>query len=344
MIGLVRRRSRWLAAVVASLGLLGVALRAAAATDPAPVVLRLPQIVVEAPDSLARTAARIRAFDRARLLPAMQLVGLEDAGGPIRVLLAEEGSPLARSAPPWSSGYATGPDGTVVVMPDRVPAYPDRSLEILLQHEITHVFVARAAGGRPVPRWFNEGLAMTASRAWGFEDRAQATLGLVRGGDVSLAQVEASFRGGTAQARAAYALSQGFVREVLAAGGPGAAAEILAGLRAGAPFDDVFERVMGRDLRSFEVAVWKRYTFWHRWVPIVAGSGTLWLGITLLALVAFWRRRRKTAEKMSRWEAEEAALEAAFAGAAGRSEREPVVAPPSGEPTEGGRSGGEWIH
>jgi hypothetical protein len=35
------------------------------------------------------------------------------------------------------------------------------------------VLITRAAGGRPVPRWFHEGLAMAAERTWGFEDQAR---------------------------------------------------------------------------------------------------------------------------------------------------------------------------
>jgi hypothetical protein len=52
-------------------------------------------------------------------------------------------------------------------------------LEAVLCHEVAHILIARAADGRAVPRWFNEGLAVVAERAWHFEDRWQLASALV---------------------------------------------------------------------------------------------------------------------------------------------------------------------
>src|SRR5437867_1523930 len=83
-----------------------------------------PELLIEAPDSLAPVAARVRSFDRGRLVSAMRLVGLEDPGPPIRVVLAPEGSDAARAAPDWATGYAYGPEGVVVMIPSRTYPYP----------------------------------------------------------------------------------------------------------------------------------------------------------------------------------------------------------------------------
>ena len=45
------------------------------------------------------------------------------------------------------------------------PATPTGGSRSLVQHEVAHVLVARAARGHGVPRWFDEGLAMAAGRA-----------------------------------------------------------------------------------------------------------------------------------------------------------------------------------
>ena len=101
----------------------------------------------------------------------MRLLRLDDPGGAIRVVLASDTSDWARQVPPTTAGFAVGEDSLVVLFPSRSLTYPHDTLEDVLHHEVAHVLIARAAGGRPVPRWFHEGLAMTAERTWGFEDR-----------------------------------------------------------------------------------------------------------------------------------------------------------------------------
>src|SRR5262245_14061391 len=83
-----------------------------------------PQMVVEAPPGLAGTAAQLRAVNPSRLVSVMRLVGLTDSGPPVRVILAPEESTAAGIVPPWVSGYAVGEQGTIVLLPGRVPSYP----------------------------------------------------------------------------------------------------------------------------------------------------------------------------------------------------------------------------
>src|SRR5262245_44412614 len=129
--------------------LLGVFLFARAA---APEAIVPPRLIVEAPPALAPVAARLRAIDPQRLVSAMRLVGLTRPGPPIRVIVAPEGSGPAVLVSPWVSGYSLSDQGLIVVLPQRVPTYPDSSLEDLLRHEVAHVLIARASGNRPLPR------------------------------------------------------------------------------------------------------------------------------------------------------------------------------------------------
>jgi hypothetical protein len=300
-----------------------------AALAPAPAFAQaaLPELAVEAPPELRRYLARLDQIDRRRLAGAMELAGLVDPGPPIRVLLEPEGSPLARRAPRWVSGYALGEIGTVVLFPSRVGAYPYDSLEELLQHEVAHVMVARAAGGGEVPRWLHEGIAMTAGGAWGLEDSGRFGLSVARQGEVPLASLPQLFsRGGAATARA-YAVSGGFVRFLLRRHGQQVTGEILAGVAAGLPFEEAFRRAAGESLAAAEEAFWRRQTFWHRWLPLLTSSTVLWIAVTLLALWAIRRRRRRDAEVAARWESEDARAAAAAA------------APAEVEEPEGG-----WLH
>jgi hypothetical protein len=292
-----------------------------------------PRITVEAPPGLAGTAARLEAVDPARLASAMRLVGLTAPGGPIRVILAPEGSPAASVVPPWVSGYAYGEQGVIVLLPGRVPSYPDSSLSDLLAHEVTHVLIARAAGGRPMPRWFHEGLAMIAGLSWGFEDRSRLTLALLVDRPVSLAELDERFAGGQGEVNRAYAIAGSFMRDLFDRYGQGVAGRILQGVARGLPFDAAFQAATGTPLAAAEASFWDRQTFWYRWVPILTSSVTLWLIVTLLALWAIRRRRSRDAAQHRIWDAEEERLRLA-AEARARLEAQ----------LQARDEGGEWVN
>ncbi len=266
----------------------------------------VPELAFHHPREMAALAERLERYEREALRPTMGLVGLDEAGPPIPVYLAREGSGAARRAPSWGLAYAFG--GQVVLIPSRVPAYPYRSLETVLHHEVTHVLIQRAAGGRSVPRWFHEGLALYAARDWGgIEDRSRLLWATFRRSESTLASLDGYFAGGSASAARAYAFSAAFVRFLLDRYGEGAPAAILAGLRAGASFDEAFLQATETPLAAAEEAFFRHLDLWNKWVPFLTSSTTLWLAISLLALYAFKKRRDKDAEIKAMWEAEEAA-------------------------------------
>jgi hypothetical protein len=294
-----------------------------------------PRIEVEAPPALAGTAAQLRAIDPSRLTSVMRLVGLEDPGAPIRVILAPEGSGAATVVPPWVSGYAIGEEGVIVLLPGRVPSYPDSSLSDLLAHEVAHVLVARAAGGRPLPRWFHEGMAMIAGLSWGFDDRSRLTLALLVDRPVSLAALDDRFAGGQAEVNRAYAISGSFVHDLFDRYGQGVAGRILQEVSRGLSFADAFRAATGDSLAVAETSFWDRQTFWYRWVPLLTSSVTLWLLVTLLALWAIKRRRQRDAARRRVWDEEEERLRLA---AEARARAEAALLEP------GKDEGGQWVN
>lgn len=266
----------------------------------------LPSLIYEAPPELDATARQLSELPAERFAPAMGLFGLDQAGPPIRVVLAPDGSPEADAVEEWVAGYAYGALGRVVLLVDRTPRYPDGSLEELLDHEIAHVLLARASGNHYVPRWFNEGSAMVAGHAWGIADTSRLTLAMVTRTELSVDQLDELFAGHRGQVSRAYALSGALVRDLLQRYGAGAVARILQDVRLGFSFDEAMRRSTGRDVAGFEASFWRRNSFLYRWVPILTSSITLWAGIILLSLVAFRKRRRRNAEIRARWELEEA--------------------------------------
>src|SRR6185295_15604645 len=268
----------------------------------------LPRLAItQGSPEVARETQEIERMDPALFRPGLELTGLDDAGPPIAVLVAPENSAAARAVPSWVSGYADGAASAVVLLPQRVGRYPYGSLEALVEHEVAHVLIARAAGDRPVPRWFDEGMAMAASRGQDLEDQARVALAVLMDGRVTLQDLDASFHGSRPDVQVAYALAGDFVADLLRRHGSTAGAGILAQIARGASFENAFATEIREPLAAVEASYWKRRTFWNRWVPILSSTATLWTGVTLLALVAFRRRSARDAALRASWEAEEQA-------------------------------------
>lgn len=235
----------------------------------------------------------------------MRAVGLRQPGPPIRVQIVAEGTPEARLPPSWSVAYAFGASGKIVLIPSRVPSYPDDRLTGVLRHEIAHVLIARAAGRREIPRWFNEGLAIIVSREWRMTDHAHLLAANLRRGDLSLDELDRQFQGGAHSAGSAYALSAAFVRFLLDQYGNDVAAWILRRVAAGESFESACHRALGIPLSKALEAFAHHLDLWHKWIPVLSSGTTLWTGITLLALWAFRRRRKRDLEIKEQWLEEE---------------------------------------
>jgi hypothetical protein len=194
----------------------------------------------------------------------------------------------------------------VILLPSRRPTYPNDSLEGLLHHEVTHVLIDRAAGGRPIPRWFHEGVAMAAARGWEVEDRARLMVELLPGRRLSLPEVDSLFSMGAGPAHRAYSLSGAFVRDLMQRHGASICGEILERVGRGLTFDESFLRATGMTLESATDSFYRRQNFWNRWLPLLTSTFTVWTGISLLALWAIKRRRERDLRRKEAWTLEEA--------------------------------------
>jgi hypothetical protein len=268
---------------------------------PSPV----PQLNIEAPPELVAARARLQSFDPFRLRGVMQLLRMNDPGPAIRVVLASETSDWAHQVPSSIAGFAIADDSLVVLFPSRSPRYPQDSLEDVLHHEVAHVLIARAANGRPVPRWFDEGLAMAAERTWSLEDEARLLQELTFVEPTDLDEVNALFERDDASRTRAYTLSGAFVRDLMRQHGSSAPGEILSRITERVWFDEAFAQVIGHSVADEETAFWNRHRFWARWGPFLTTTPALWMGVTVLALVAIVRRRQKNVALRRRWEEED---------------------------------------
>jgi hypothetical protein len=99
-------------------------------------------------------------------------------------------------------------------------------------------------------------------------------------------------------------------------------------VRGGEPFGRALEDAYGTDERKLEYE-WREEVS-HRFsvLPLLTGSGMLWVLASGLAIAAWWKRRKRAKAKLAAWAREEAEMDAALAMVRDRPQ---IVAPP---PTE----------
>lgn len=260
-----------------------------------------PQFIMEAPESLEPVAAQLKEINPQSLQRMMDFLGLQDPGPPIRVILAPDGSPLEQEAPEWMSGYAVSHASTIVLFTDRSLTYPNDSLNDVFLHEIGHILAHRAAAEEPLPRWFDEGLAMMTARRWDLEDRARLVWAMVSDTQISLHDLNTLFVKDEASVRRAYVLAYAFTLDLLEHTGQDTPKRILAKVQQGIPFSEAFAQTTLMTLTQAEEQFWSRQTLWNRWIPVATSSGMVWLVITLLAFWAFTRQRIRAAAIKKQW-------------------------------------------
>ena len=270
------------------------------------------ELVVDAPVELENIASQVRDFDTTRLVSVMRLTGTQGAEFPIRVVLVPERSATARDTPEWVAGFADSASDLVVLFPSRIGAYPYGSLEEVVYHEVAHILINRAAEGRLVPRWFNEGLASASERSWSLGDRSRFTWELLIGGALTATQLETLFGQGRREVARAYVVSEALVRDILQRHGPLTAARILRRMGDGIPFEAALYATTGLTVSDHVRLFWDRQAVWKRWITLAGHPFTLWSFATFLALVAIWRHRRRRFRRRQQWEMEERAEDQAW--------------------------------
>ena len=256
----------------------------------------------EAPPSLAPAEARLRAIDRDELTAALARAGL---GMPadVRVELIAEDDDRARRVPAWIVGSAFG-DRDVVIFPSRIAAYPYDSIESVLRHEVVHLALAARAGGRPLPRWFHEGVATSVEAGWSVGDQLRLLVAIAaepRLPDIARLFESASQPGTTL----AYLLAAAFVddlRERHGAAVPGAIAARVAG---GVPFGRAFVMETGESPDAAAARAWAAYRRWVAWLPALTGPNAAWTLIMALAFLAWFARLRQRARRRRQWDDED---------------------------------------
>lgn len=280
--------------------LVGLVLLVALAGTPAAAVEW--ELTIEASPSLAAAANRVRNVDSEQIAQALARAGLELPLA-VHVTLVPEEDPLARRMPGWIVARAFG-SRDVLVVPDRVAAYPYDSLESVVRHEVVHLALFARADGRPLPRWFHEGVAVSVEAGWGFTDNLK--LLLAAGSGPAVADVTRLFQSDARpETERAYRLAAALVDDVRRRHGATAPGAIAGHVARGMPFARAFELETGETPDEAAAQAWATYRRWTTWLPFVTSGSALWTAIMALAFAAFFTRLLQRARRRRVWNDED---------------------------------------
>jgi hypothetical protein len=269
--------------------------------QPWPAVLAL-SFLIDAPPSLSGAAARILAIDQQRLGDSLARAGLE-LPRDVRVTLVAEDDRRAREAPQWVVGQASG-SRDILIFPARATRYPYDSLESVMRHEVVHLALNLRAGGRPLPRWFHEGVATSVEAGWSVSDQLRLLVATLR--DPEIADVSRLFRADApSETTLAYLLATVLVDDLRERHGATLPGRVAAHVAGGVSFPQAFVLETGETPDAAAVRTWIAYRQWTNWLPAVTSGSALWVLILLLACLAFVASRHRRAQRRRAWDDED---------------------------------------
>lgn len=274
-----------------------------ASRDPPPVRWRVGTGLEPLARSLARDSALFAPLpgigDPAALFPDTVTIYL------VRDLdsLAAPGSVVREE---WVAGFADHRRLTIGVRAREAESGVG-SIRSVLRHELAHLALNRATGGR-APRWLHEGYAQLATGDWDWRQawRLRAEL-LKEGGDV-LHNLSLGFAGRETEARSAYLLSYTAVHELWRRGGDAALGNFFAEMRRGADVDAALRSVYGLTVSQFEEQWKSSVTDRYGWLYVLSRASVFWVVLTVAVLllgIRRWRYQKKRWEELRAQDARE---------------------------------------
>jgi len=221
----------------------------------------------------------------------------------IRVLLASSAAEFARLTqglvPDWGAAAAVPGEGLIIIS----GLSEEKPMAEAACHEVAHVALHALSRG-PVPRWFDEGIAMRLSDEWSIAYSVRLARSALANRLLPLHSVERVLSFQREQAALAYAVSFAAVRWFEKRHGDRALALLLRSL-ASYPFDEAFVRTTGSDSELFE-REWLQSA--RNSYALVGLADDMWIwsilipGLFFLALGVRWWRNRRT---LARWKRED---------------------------------------
>ncbi len=229
---------------------------------------------------------------------------------PIEVRIARSPEDMADLAPkdvvPEYASAVAIPSLRLVILSMRAPVSNEGTdLGELFRHELAHVALDDAIGGKHIPFWFNEGYAVHASNERAMDRAETLSNASLWKTILPLSELDRSAPNDRYEVSVAYAESADFLRFLLRKSDRGRFASLIERAHKGEPFDRALGDAYASDLRKLEYE-WreelaKRYTFW----PVLLSGSAIWVLVIGALGVGYVRKKKRDKMVLARWELEE---------------------------------------
>jgi hypothetical protein len=279
-------------AVLSWMILASVNAAASTTTSPSSAVC-VPPVEVDGAGVPAEVLAAFATDARTHIDALRPRLGDEDCRPIVITLLSSMGD-ASQLDPPWhlprwAAGAARPAERRIVVGVTSEGRLQDR--DRTLRHELVHVLARSAAGGAPLPRWLDEGLARVLAGEHGIDDLR--VLAQARIGDrfLPLTALDEGFPASSADAALAYAEAGRAVSLLLDRDDD--VAHLLALVRAGHEVDDALRRATGRATWQVDLDMRRSIGLWAALATVGLETDLAMAGCGVAVAVFGVRARRR---------------------------------------------------
>ncbi|MCB9743381.1 MAG: hypothetical protein H6740_12335 [Alphaproteobacteria bacterium] len=246
-------------------------------------------------------------------------------------------------APLWADGTAWPHQALVFLKSPRARPGTAPPLEVVLDHEITHVLLGQAFGHEPVPTWLQEGLAQWIAGEYGPDTVRRLSRASLSGGLLTLDDLKYGFPADPVRANLAYAQSADLIAFIASEHGESAIHDLVEEMARGTPVNAAFRKATGAFAHELD-AEWRSRLESKGFGLSLLAEETLWFGLGAPVLVLGWLGvRRRNRRRKEQWAEEEAQRERLV-----RAMRPKPQGPaPRPVPLDGYRARGDehpWVH
>jgi hypothetical protein len=206
--------------------------------------------------------------------------------------------------PDWGIGCAL-PDSSLIILKAGPEEVSTGKLKEIAVHELSHVVLGQALRGKHVPRWFDEGLAMYHSREWSIGQNFIMAKAVFSRSIIPLKRIDSVLYFDRDKAQLAYTQSFLAISFLMNEYGLEKFHAIIRRLADTGDLDRAMTDVIGLRHDEFEFQWYKYVTRKYGWISLFTNSYYLWIGISLLFILAFLVKRYWTKRTMERWETED---------------------------------------
>ncbi len=187
------------------------------------------------------------------------------------------------AVPDWGIGAALPDKGQVVLLfteSSRSPVAAE-----LIMHELGHIFLHRAVGDVPVPRWFDEGFAQWVSGPMDFGQTVRLSWANMLGETIPLRELEDINSWDTNRAQLAYAESQAAFQYLVGILPNGRPEPLISEIGRVGDFEEGFYNVTGMTIPEFYRLWAKESVRRYNWLLLLADWRILFSIMALLFVI-----------------------------------------------------------